>query len=939
MKAISTSLSSRSPGSPKIDLAPPGQARPEGPGGSLTGQLARRVALVILIVGALFAALTWVLWNYEQRTLQQQQGETQRAAARERLNEILRGWQRDVETLAASLAFQRMLASPGEARWTRLHAYLVTLSDTLPHSGLLVLDANRRVTFALGQEAREFTPGGLFIVESDWYRSADHRQLHRVLRAPLWLGLDGGRGTLVMLRPLDNSLMRQLASKDVNTHLTVDDVVYASSLGNRLVGRAAHYPDQPAHRSDAGNLCVDLSAAGLGDRLHVELLNTPGVSPWLFVGAGVTLGITLLGALYLAVGVWTRRVLARIRALGQAAHGFDTSHRVDAPVEAALAESGAQRDEIGTLKQALHGLMQGAQAREAESRAYLKTLDMLEEAVVEVDRDLRVLRASSALSLLTGVEGIGRYFPDGFHAEDREMLATQLEQIFSGASTQLNLRLRAMRGGGNMGEKVNLDSRVNLDIKVNLDSKVETWLEARFVPADQPATVVRGVLRDITQTYLQEKHIAHIALHDALTGLPNRVLLDDRCKIAIRQADRLGHGVGLGFIDLDHFKQINDSLGHKAGDKMLIAFARRVREALRGGDTLCRWGGDEFVVLLPDIPDLATLREVAAKIAGVCRDPLHIDENEYAITFSMGFAVYPDDADNVDTLLSQADRAMFHAKSQGRNNAQFFSDLSMKGPDKKDLYIQNKLAQAIRDGRIQTFYQPVVEAGSRRIVAVEALARWHDEELGWTPPSRFIPMAENLGLVRELGDQVWQAALVQLGRWKRRGIRMAVNISNRQLFMPYFTEKLIEDVQHHGLAPGDLILEVTESVALLDVEYAAERLKELSDAGFHIAVDDFGTGYSSLSQLHAMPVDELKIDIAFVRRIHEPTGRRLIQAIVHMAEALDLSCVAEGVEDEAAAAALEQIGVHRMQGYLFAKPMPATEVEVLWEARGEGPGG
>ena len=486
---------------------------------------------------------------------------------------------------------------------------------------------------------------------------------------------------------------------------------------------------------------------------------------------------------------------------------------------------------------------------------------------------------------------------------------------------------------------------VSLRLRAGKTRGAAAWLECRFVPVRKAgesgdsgdsgaAQHIRGVLRDITQTYMQEKHITHMALHDALTGLPNRVLLEDRLKIALRLAARDECRVGIGFIDLDHFKNINDALGHKAGDQLLVAFASNLRAALRGGDTLARWGGDEFVVLLPDMPGLDEIHRVAEKLGESSRAPVRIDEQSLPVTFSMGFSIFPDDGDEVDILLSQADRAMFHAKSQGRNTIQFYADMTRKGLGKKDLYIQSRLAAAIDEGAIQAWFQPLVDARNHRAIGVEALARWHDPELGWVPPATFIPMAENLGLIAELGGQVFDQTLA-LGRTlieAGHDLALAVNLSKRQLFLANSVERLLRAAEAAGVAPGRVMLEVTESVAMSDVDFADTRLRALHAAGFKLAVDDFGVGYSSLSQLHEMPVDELKIDISFTRRAREAQGARLIQAIAGMARALHLRIVAEGVEDAETADILTELGIHALQGYHFGKPMPAAEFQE-WLAR------
>jgi EAL domain-containing protein (putative c-di-GMP-specific phosphodiesterase class I) len=278
---------------------------------------------------------------------------------------------------------------------------------------------------------------------------------------------------------------------------------------------------------------------------------------------------------------------------------------------------------------------------------------------------------------------------------------------------------------------------------------------------------------------------------------------------------------------------------------------------------------------------------------------------------------------------------MFYAKSQGRNNFQMFSDMSLKGLGKKELYIQSRLAQAIREGLVTVWFQPLVSytrgAATPHLIGVEALARWHDADFGWISPGSFIPMAENLGLIGELGQHVRRLALEQFRHWRtqRPDLHLALNISKRQLFAPDFLDTMLADAAHHEIPPSALVLEITESVALMDVEFAEERLRQLATAGFTLSIDDFGTGYASLSQLHDLPVRELKIDISFVRRLHTPEGLRMVQAIVNLAEALHLRTVAEGVEDEASAMTLRGLGVGMLQGYHFARPCCAAEFEQL----------
>lgn len=573
------------------------------------------------------------------------------------------------------------------------------------------------------------------------------------------------------------------------------------------------------------------------------------------------------------------------------------------------------RDSVRQPFVALHAALQKEKRWAAEQHSLVRTLDLLEEAVLELDRKGRVISANSGWWQLVGTAPSTDYkLLDSIHEEDRGAFELHLMGLGAGSKDEFRGRFR-----------------------IHTDARAEQWMECRFVAEKDDAGQVRGargVLRDITKSYLQERHITHMALHDALTNLPNRVLLEDRVKQAIQLASRNDDRVAICFIDLDHFKNINDSYGHKLGDALLLMLAKVLKTSLRDGDTLARWGGDEFVVLLPELATAEAVRQVAQKMVDIMRQTFELDGLEVSITFSMGISVYPeDDAEgDIDNLLAQADRAMFYAKSQGRNNFQLFSDMSSKGLGKKELYIQARLAQAIREQRIEVWFQPLLEAqpglgGGMRLAGVEALARWHDPDFGWISPGSFIPMAENLGLIGELGNLVRRQALEQFRLWRQAhpGLTLSLNISKRELFAPDFTQVLLADVERHGIPASAVILEITESVALMDVEFAEDRLRQLSAAGFTLSIDDFGTGYASLSQLHELPIGELKIDISFVRRLNTPEGLRMVQAIINMAQALHLRTVAEGVEDEATAAILSGLGVDVLQGYYFARPCPADE--------------
>lgn len=547
----------------------------------------------------------------------------------------------------------------------------------------------------------------------------------------------------------------------------------------------------------------------------------------------------------------------------------------------------------------------------AEQHSFVRTLDLLDEAVLELDPEGRIVSANSGWWRLADVAPTeAPRLIDGVHSEERPLFQRCLRELLSGAreECQGRFRLRAAR---------------------------ELWVDARFV-AERDATGrilrVRGILRDITKPYAQEQRIAHMALHDALTDLPNRVLLEERLTAAI-QAARRGHAhVAVCFIDLDHFKNVNDVYGHKLGDSLLQRFAQALAGCLCAGDVLARWGGDEFVAVLTDLPGVDQVRSKARALTESMRQSFEVDDLVLNMTFSMGVAIYPGDGDQIEMLLAHADRAMFHAKSQGRNHFQLYADLSPQGLGQRELLIQSRLAQAIREGRIETWFQPLMAAqGGLRLAGAEALARWHDQELGWIPPGSFVPMAEHLGLIGDLGRLVVRQALAQFQGWRaaRPGLHLALNISKWQLFAPDFVNDLLADCARHGIPASAITLEVTESVALVEVESADARLRQLAEAGFTLSIDDFGTGYASLSQLHELPVGELKIDISFVRRLATPQGLRMVQLIVNLARALRLRTVAEGVGDANTAATLSELGVDLLQGFYFGPPCRAADFEAL----------
>ena len=416
----------------------------------------------------------------------------------------------------------------------------------------------------------------------------------------------------------------------------------------------------------------------------------------------------------------------------------------------------------------------------------------------------------------------------------------------------------------------------------------------------------------------------HLADHDALTGLPNRRLLEDRLTHALAVSARNGKRTAVMFVDLDRFKTVNDSLGHAVGDVLLKEVAARLVRQLRAGDTICRIGGDEFVVVLPEIKRSADAAHVAQKLLEHLSQPARVEERDLAVTPSIGIAVFPDDGRDAETLIRNADAAMYHAKERGRANCQFFTS-EMNQAASRRLVLESDLRRALGADELRVFYQPIVEAKTGRIAAHEALVRWQHPERGLVSPAEFIPIAEETGMILRLGEQV----LRQACRWAtligvERALPVSVNLSPRQFNDPRLVQTVAAALAETGLPARLLQLEITETTAMQHTDATLATLKRLKDLGVSIAIDDFGTGYSSLSYLKRFPVDKLKVDRSFTDDLPGDADQcAVVSAIVALAHALELQVIAEGVEDEAQRAFLQACGCEFIQGYLTGRPLDA----------------
>ncbi|HEV2362141.1 MAG TPA: EAL domain-containing protein, partial [Acidimicrobiales bacterium] len=427
-----------------------------------------------------------------------------------------------------------------------------------------------------------------------------------------------------------------------------------------------------------------------------------------------------------------------------------------------------------------------------------------------------------------------------------------------------------------------------------------------------------------------EDRLAHQALHDSLTSLPNRALFQDRLNQALASARRRCTGVGMLFIDVDRFKLINDGLGHSAGDQVLAELATRLARAVRDGDTLARFGGDEFVIVCEDLNGSDEIVEVANRVQAVTGRPVEVANRIIRVTVSIGIAI-AEEQEDADGLIRDADTAMYAAKSDGGAGHRMF-DVSLHERAKSQLVLENELREAGSRRELSVAYQPLVDLGTGEITGVEALLRWVHPAIGYIPPTTFIPLAEETGLINTIGTFVLEEACGQAARWNESGhpVKVSVNVSGRQVVGDDLVGIVAKVLRDTGLPARHLCLELTESVFMADSHRLVAVLDQLRALGVDISIDDFGTGYSSLSRLQRLPVDELKIDRTFVKEVVDrPAERSLVGAMVAMGKALGLRVVAEGVETEQQAEELRRLGCQEAQGFLFSRPAPGTQISEL----------
>ncbi|MEX2475177.1 EAL domain-containing protein [Marinobacter sp.] len=573
-------------------------------------------------------------------------------------------------------------------------------------------------------------------------------------------------------------------------------------------------------------------------------------------------------------------------------------------------------DAINHMRERLNEDVARQERDAAEIRKFSKAIEQSPSSVLICDRQWCIEFANQKFTQLTGYDAntiLGKH-PGAL--SDNAMEHRETRHLWQ------SIRLQVQRVGVWQGE-VNSSRR-------NGERFWEQLIVTPIKNSDGEATGYLILGEDISIRKRYEQQLLRQANYDILTGLPNRMLALDRLKLALAQARRENSLVGVMFLDLDNFKHINDTLGHDAGDNMLIEAARRISSCLRGTSTVARLGGDEFLVILPGLAGLEATSQVADRILTTFQPAYRLNDQEVFVTTSIGIAIFPTDSDNSGTLLQHADAAMYQAKHKGKSSFAHFAP-EMTEVSHERLQMESKMRRALELNEFELYFQPIVRTDSGALYCAEALIRWNNPSMGMVMPDRFIPLAEETGLIIPIGEWVLYEACKWAVQWRvitGTDIGVSVNVSPRQFRDPHFTACVMSALENSGLAPEQLELEITERLILDNTIETAEILKQLDANGIRLAVDDFGTGYSALSYLKSYPFDTLKIDKSFVQDVmKEQEDASLVKAIINMAHSLGLSVIAEGVEEEAQTHFLQQHGCDYSQGYFYSRPLPEAEFE------------
>jgi diguanylate cyclase (GGDEF)-like protein/PAS domain S-box-containing protein len=581
------------------------------------------------------------------------------------------------------------------------------------------------------------------------------------------------------------------------------------------------------------------------------------------------------------------------------------------------------RESLARLCPILEREMREAQSRR-ERRAAQRALTEIEEALRLSEERFRALFERN-------LAGVYRSTLEGRILDCNESFArifgyASREEVLQQAAWDFYVKPEDRQAA--LGKLLERHSLTNYELCLKRKDGSLVWVlesEDLIEGPDGRMSVIEGTTIDITERKRAEEQVKHLAFHDPLTNLPNRLLFSDRLTLAVAQAHRHNQRLAVLFLDLDRFKVINDSLGHSVGDELLRQVAERIQEYVREGDTVARLGGDEFTLLVPGITAEEDAAKIAKKICDAIHDPFWIDGRELFVTTSMGVAVYPSDGHDAETLVRNADSAMYRAKEQGRDNYQLYTP-AMNAKAVERLSLESRLRQAVANDELELHFQPFFDLKTAEVLGAEALLRWRHPELGLIPPGEFIPIAELSGLIVPIGEWVLRTACAAARKWHAQGfpsLTVSVNLSSRQFQQSDLVSQVTSALTETGLEPDKLDLEITESNAMQNAEHSINTLWGLKKQGVRISMDDFGTGYSSLNYLKRFPIDRIKLDQSFVRDLPgDKDDAAIAMAVIAMGRSLELVVIAEGVETEEQLAFLKDRNCDQLQGFLFSRPLP-----------------
>lgn len=587
---------------------------------------------------------------------------------------------------------------------------------------------------------------------------------------------------------------------------------------------------------------------------------------------------------------------------------------------------GAHRSIATTLRLRFdnHELIEEVENRHRAEEALFQEKDRLQTTLASLAEGVIIVSADSSIEYLNpAAEHLCGWKSLDAHGKPVKTILHQL-QDYKGRTTNSAVEM-CLENSERCEKKILMQSRYG---KEQLIEEIATPLKDRRGNISGAVTV----MRDVTQAHRNSQQLVYQANHDALTHLPNRALLWDRLNHAIAKAIRSNWLIAVLFMDLDRFKTVNDSLGHSAGDGLLKLVAERLTESVREEDTVARLGGDEFIIILEHIKEPYMVSVAARKITQSFAKPFVVDGQEIFVTASIGISLYPKDGDNAESLLKNADTAMYRTKKQGRNHLEFYAE-EMNAQALERLRMEQQLRYSLERGELELYYQPQVDPMTGKVKKVEALLRWHHPEYGLVLPNRFIPIAEESGAILSIGQWVLSTACTQTRIWRDlgySGLRIAVNLSVRQIRQSNLTETVASALAESKLPPECLELEITESVFLDNVEASVAILDAIKAQGVTLGIDDFGTGFSSLIYLKQFPVDVLKIDKQFIRDVlNNPSDAAIVSAIIAMGHGLNLSVIAEGVENKAQLNFLRSRSVDGYQGFYFSRALPTSDMTEL----------